>query len=51
VLNGRNESLTSDVEKVLVRKPPSFKSYAEKTNKTGMDCKQKYQIVKLHTSL
>lgn len=36
VLDGRNESLTNDVEKVLGRKPTSFKGYAEKTIKTGI---------------
>jgi hypothetical protein len=36
VLDGRNESLTNDVEKVLGRKPTSFKAYAEKTIKTGV---------------
>lgn len=36
VLDGRNESVTNDVEKVLARKPTSFKSYAEKTIKTGI---------------
>ena len=36
VLDGRNESLTNDVETILNRKPTSFKEYAIKTAKTGI---------------
>ncbi|HYG37889.1 MAG TPA: NAD(P)H-binding protein [Cytophagales bacterium] len=34
VLDGRNESLTKDVEKVLGRKPTTFQQYVTKTNKS-----------------
>lgn len=34
VLDGRNESLTKDVEKVLGRKPITFQEYVTKTNKS-----------------
>jgi uncharacterized protein YbjT (DUF2867 family) len=36
VLDGRNESLTNDIEKVLGRKPTSFNEYIAKTNRTGV---------------
>jgi uncharacterized protein YbjT (DUF2867 family) len=36
VLDGRNESLTGDIEKVLGRKPTSFKGYIDKTVGTGV---------------
>ena len=36
VLDGRNESLTNDVENVLGRKPTTFKEYATKTAKSGV---------------
>lgn len=36
IFDGRNESLTPDIEKVLGRKPTSLKSYVEKTKKTGI---------------
>jgi hypothetical protein len=36
VLDGRNESLTNDIENILNRKPGSFKDYVTKTIKTGI---------------
>lgn len=36
VLDGRNESLTGDIETVLHRQPTSFAEYLEKTVKTGV---------------
>lgn len=36
VLDGRNESLTNDVEHVTVRKPTSFEAYAAKAKQTGV---------------
>lgn len=36
IFDGRNESLTHDVEKVLGRKPTSLKTYVEKTKNTGI---------------
>ncbi len=36
VFDGRNESLTHDIEKVLGRKPTTLKAYIEKTKKTGI---------------
>ncbi|HEX3007035.1 MAG TPA: NmrA family NAD(P)-binding protein [Bacteroidales bacterium] len=36
VLDGRNESVTHDIEKVLGRKPTSFKEYIDKTLETGV---------------
>ncbi len=36
VLDGRNESLTGDIEQVLHRKPTTFAEYLEKTVKTGV---------------
>lgn len=36
VLDGRNSTLTSDIEKVLGRKPKDFSAYAEETAKTGI---------------
>jgi uncharacterized protein YbjT (DUF2867 family) len=36
VLDGRNESLTNDIENILGRKPTSFNEYATKTAKTGV---------------
>lgn len=36
VLDGRNESLSNDIEKILERKPTSFKEYITKTKKTGI---------------
>jgi uncharacterized protein YbjT (DUF2867 family) len=36
VMDGINESITSDVEKVLGRKPTSFEQFAAKTSKTGI---------------
>lgn len=36
IFDGRNESLTPDIEKVLGRKPTSLKTYVEKTRKTGI---------------
>ena len=36
VLDGRNESLTNDIENILGRKPTSFSDYITKTEKTGV---------------
>lgn len=36
VLDGRNESLTDDVERVLNRKPTGFDAYVSKTMQTGV---------------
>jgi uncharacterized protein YbjT (DUF2867 family) len=36
VLDGRNESLSGDIENVLGRKPTTFKEYVIKTAKTGI---------------
>lgn len=36
VLDGRNSSVTSDIEKVLGRKAKDFSAYAEETAKTGI---------------
>ena len=36
VLDGRNESLSNDIENVLGRKPTTFTEYASKTAKTGI---------------
>jgi uncharacterized protein YbjT (DUF2867 family) len=36
VFDGRNESLTYDIEKVLGRKPTALKAYVEKTKKAGI---------------
>ena len=36
VFDGRNESVTHDIEKVLGRKPTSLKEYIGKTKKTGI---------------
>jgi uncharacterized protein YbjT (DUF2867 family) len=36
MLDGRNESLTGDIEKVLKRKPCSFEAYAKKANASGV---------------
>jgi len=36
VLDGRNESLTNDIEDILNRKPGSFQDYVTKTIKTGI---------------
>ena len=36
IFDGRNESLTNDIENALGRKPTSFKSYVDKTKKTGI---------------
>lgn len=36
VLDGRNSSITSDIEKVLGRKAKDFSAYAEETAKTGI---------------
>ncbi len=36
VLDGRNESLTNDIENVLNKKPTSFQTYIEKTLKTSI---------------
>jgi uncharacterized protein YbjT (DUF2867 family) len=36
IFDGRNESLTPDIEKVLGRKPTSLKTYVEKTSATGI---------------
>lgn len=36
VLDGRNSTVTSDIEKVLGRKPKDFSAYAEETAKTGI---------------
>lgn len=36
VLDGRNQSLSNDIEKVLGRKPTSFKEYIQKTLKTNV---------------
>ena len=36
VLDGRNQSLSSDVEKILGRKPTTFNEYATKTAKIGI---------------
>lgn len=36
VLDGRNESLTNDVKKVLGREPGSFREYAAKAKQTGV---------------
>lgn len=35
VLDGRNESLSKDIEKILSRKPASFDTYIDKTIKNG----------------
>jgi uncharacterized protein YbjT (DUF2867 family) len=36
VLDGRNSSVTNDIEKVLGRKPKDFQTYAQETAKTGI---------------
>ncbi|MNL77099.1 hypothetical protein D3C87_2031980 [compost metagenome] len=36
VLDGRNSSITSDIEKVLGRKAKDFSAYALETAKTGV---------------
>lgn len=36
VLDGRNESVTNDIEKVLKRKPTSFQTYIDKALKTNI---------------
>ena len=36
VLDGRNSSITNDIEKVLGRKAKDFKTYAQETAKTGI---------------
>ncbi|MBC7887985.1 MAG: NAD(P)H-binding protein [Ferruginibacter sp.] len=36
VLDGRNESVSTDIEKILGTKPTSFKEYVTKTAKTGI---------------
>ncbi|WP_409417202.1 NAD(P)H-binding protein [Flavobacterium sp. PS2] len=36
VLDGRNSSVTNDIEKVLGRKPKDFTTYAQLTSKTGV---------------
>src|SRR6478735_6523535 len=36
VLDGRNEFITNDVEKILNRKPVTFAAYVDKTLKTGI---------------
>lgn len=36
VLDGRNESLTNDIQNILGRRPTSFKEYVSKTIKTGV---------------
>lgn len=36
VLDGRNESISTDIEKVLGRKAGTFKAYTDKTFKTGV---------------
>jgi uncharacterized protein YbjT (DUF2867 family) len=36
VLDGRNSSITNDIEKVLGRKPKDFTTYAQLTSKTGI---------------
>lgn len=35
VLDGRNESITNDIENVLGRKPTTFREYVAKANQTG----------------
>ncbi|WP_057935916.1 NmrA family NAD(P)-binding protein [Algoriphagus resistens] len=36
VLDGRNESITNDIEKVIGRKPVTFAEYVVKANRTGV---------------
>jgi uncharacterized protein YbjT (DUF2867 family) len=36
VLDGRNSSVTNDIEKILGRKPKDFTTYAQLTSKTGV---------------
>lgn len=36
VLDGRNESLTTDAQKILQRMPTTFQQYVDKTKKTGV---------------
>jgi uncharacterized protein YbjT (DUF2867 family) len=36
VLDGRNESVSNDIENILGRKPTTFKEYVSKTSKTGI---------------
>lgn len=36
VLDGRNETISNDIENILGRKPTSFKEYVLKTTKTGV---------------
>ena len=36
VLDGRNASITSDIEKVLGRKPKDFSDYVKETAETGV---------------